>query len=178
MNILITKKAFRNELVKALSKHKSYKLFVSELKNKLEEFIHSEVYTTAFKFTLYTGFSLNISYRYNDEECNFKLDIKNFSAEITILTTSYKAIDVSVSKIINIIADIATNTVSTEDLRYTGVFQKLELQDKFPMYVNKLIAWSSGSVGVYHVEQESGEGWIIVPKEPKDNNFKGLYNFK
>lgn len=33
--------------------------------------------------------------------------------------------------------------------------------------IDGLWAWSSKKVGVYHIEQECGEGWYIMPKEPE-----------
>lgn len=176
-NQVITRKALRNEMIKTLSQHERFKSFIHDLRDKLQEFIRREVYATAFKFVLDTGFDFKVHYKYNDKEEDFELNIKPFSAEITIRTSIYKPIDTSTSKIVNIIVDIILNAISSEDLRHTGVFQSLEVKDNFHTY-NKLIAWSSGSVGIYYIEQECGEGWIILPKEPKENNFKGFYNFK
>lgn len=35
------------------------------------------------------------------------------------------------------------------------------------MYIERLMAWASDYVGLYYVEQECGEGWITLPKEPE-----------
>lgn len=180
MEPIITKKTLRNELLKAIAKNPSFKSFIRELNEKLQEFIDSRVNIIAFRTVFYTGPSFKIYYKYDDEEedSSFEINVNGFEAEITVFTSTYKAIQVSTNRIINIVVDIILNTISPTDLMYPGTFKSLELKDKFPLYIHKLIAWSSNSVGTYHVEQENGQGWIILPKEPKGNEFKGFYNFK
>ena len=34
------------------------------------------------------------------------------------------------------------------------------------IHIEKLMAWTPDYVGIYHIEQECGEGWITLPKQP------------
>lgn len=172
-NQVITRKALRNELIKALSKQSQFKAFIREIKDKLNEWS----YLQAFKFKFDTRISFKVNYIYDEEEHD-SLDFKaSLNGEITILASKYNLGEV-LPNITNIIIDKVLDGISSSDLRGNGTFESLKIEDNLYIYLEQLIAWDYDTVGIYHVEQECGEGWIILPKEPKDNKVKGFYNFK
>lgn len=54
-----------------------------------------------------------------------------------------------------------------DDLKGEKILSVEAKDDGYPWFSLDTIAWSDDQVGIWYVEQECGEGWIILPKEPK-----------
>ena len=58
------------------------------------------------------------------------------------------------------------DTLALKDIERYHVIDSI-MADGVWWSIVRLWAWTSEKVGVYHEEQEFGEGWFVMPKEPE-----------
>lgn len=161
MNKQISEYKLRN----AIKKTNGFKDFVCQYKERMKVFNYGCYNAVRIKYTF--TFEFSIKHHYKDwkdeiEEDTYKkwlelddtiitnYDFKNNPSEVLAKLITRHILDVMVLENIN-------------------RFHVVDAIGAACLYwnISGMWAWSSDTVGVYHVEQECGEGWIVMPKEPE-----------
>lgn len=151
------KKHFRNALVKC----DGFKGIVKELKERLSVLTYIHAVRIEYCMTL----KIKIVYHHPDwpdeqEYCDFRFQA---NPEDTIVGS--ELVDHIGATMLKLMIQHFLNSYQC-DVEEWHKIDKIIIEDS-NFYITKLITWDSDSVSIYWVEQECGEHWITLPKEPK-----------
>lgn len=160
----------RNLVKRALMKNDSFKGTMDNLKERLSIF-DKECSLEYFevKFVVVAPMIIT-SHRKSAREarcwCSLDQSTLNYGMEFDLIIQSsweYNSLKVDVNNVINSVVD---NIMSTCELCSSWEEISIIQIDGGHTYINNLIAWGNREVGIYHEEQECGEGWLTMPKKP------------
>ena len=88
------------------------------------------------------------------------------SAEDTIVT-NYDFNQNPKSVLAQLVTKHFIDKFHSDDLCSYHIVTSIKVEvDHYGCFITDMIAWGTDYIGRYHVEQECGEGWIIVPRNP------------
>lgn len=152
-------------LRKAIMKTDAFKEFVSQYKERMDAFCSG--YYRAVRIDYQFTLEFKFAYHHCDWEDNKKEETykRCFEFDDTIIT-NYDFQDKPSDVLAKMITRHVLDTLALKDIERYHVIDGIKADSPW-WHINGLWAWSSENVGVYHEEQECGEGWFIMPKEPE-----------
>lgn len=155
---------------KALMKDESFNQAMANLKERLKIF-DSEYDLDFFeiKFTVQAPLIIT-SHRKDSIDDTWmseihKSELKYIRQFDLIVQSSWK-MDSLREDINNVVNSVVDNIMSTCELCSSWQDISRIQVDRGYTYINNLIAWGNRYIGIYHEEQECGEGWITAPIKP------------
>lgn len=110
-----------------------------------------------------------------DKEEILKYPIKLYNIEDTIIPSFG---DCDTEDLYYVICSKILSVLNYEDIRFLSKILRVDFEDLSIRFNNDCtIIWTTREVGIYHTEQECGEGWIMLPQKPIAE-FKCFTNFK
>lgn len=153
------------KLRKSIMSTKEFKEFIAQYKERMSCF--NDGYYNAVR--LYYQFTFEINFEYH--HCDWTDDKKTetykrcFEFDDTIIT-SYDFRRNPSEAFAKIITRHILDVFRPKDMACFHVIDNISTKCVW-WHINNMWAWSSEKVGVYHIEQECGEGWFEMQKEPE-----------
>lgn len=160
----------RGLIKKALMKDESFNQMITALKERLE--IFDKKYSLDFfevKFTVQAPLVIT-SHRKDAIDSNWLCKIYrsklNYVMQFDLTIQSSWEMDNLKKDINNVINSVVDNIMST--CRLCRSWEDISIIEVSlgHTYINNLISWGDKYIGIYHEEQECGEGWITAPIKP------------
>lgn len=163
-------KTIKHLVRQALLQNSDYKEWVLNLKRILKEY-HDEHYLDTFYMDVWLSIKFNAeAHRDDAHEETWYCEIKKYQSEFI------KSLNLTVSPsytkdyLDNFLDNFSNIIIDKIIERYEFCHNWESVHKLSCSNVNtgftKIIGWSSYEVGIYYVEQECGEHWIMLPKNP------------
>lgn len=162
-------KISNQRLAKVIRKTEGFKHFINTYKERMKDFCNGH-YTAV---RIEHGFSISLTFTYHHPD--FEESVRTETSCIYIgcddtIITNYDFIEKPESILSKLAARHILDSLQLRDVECYHVIDKVEATcDAFRWHIDDLYAWTGEMVGMYHIEQECGEGWFIMPKEPNKN---------
>lgn len=172
MNKQISEYKLRN----AIKKTKEFKEFVCQYRERMKCFDHG--YYDAVRIKYAFSFDFSIKYHHPDWVDGNRVETykKWIEFDDTIIT-NYDFQDNPSEVLAKLIARHILDVIVLKDVERYHIVDAIDASC-LHWHINELWAWSDEKVGMYHIEQECGEGWFIMPKEPEVcvRNYINIYD--
>lgn len=149
----------------AIKKTKEFKEFVCQYRERMKVFEYGLYEAVRIKYCF--TFEFNIKYHHPDWDDSNEVETykKCFELDDTIIT-NYDFQDNPSEVLSKLIATHILNIIVLKDVERYHIIDSIDASC-LHWHISGLWAWASEKVGMYHIEQECGEGWIVMPKEPE-----------
>lgn len=148
----------------AIAKTKEFKSFVALYMERMNCF--NDGYYNAVRIKYSFTFKITFSYHHPDWDDKHEKEVYNnsFVFDDTIVA-SYDFIKKPANALAGLIARHVLDIIRLKDVECYHVVDAIDVECVW-WYIDDLEAWSSENVGTYYIEQECGEHWVVLPKEP------------
>lgn len=172
MNKQISEYKLRN----AIKKTKEFKEFVCQYRERMKAFEHGHYDAVRIEYAFAFDFSIkyhNPDWEDSNKVANYK---KWFEFDDTIIT-NYDFRDNPSEVLAKLIARHILDVIVLKDVEHYHIVDAIDASC-LHWSICELWAWSDEKVGKYHIEQECGEVWIVMPKEPEVcmRNYINIYD--
>jgi hypothetical protein len=157
--IKFPEKMFKN----ALSKCSEFKAFTNDVNEKTEAFDHY-INTLCIRYAAY----FEVVFKYHHINWPDKEEVYTCKFAMQPDDTIAGHVENYRSMLLDLFTSHFKDSFDTGDLEWYHKIDAISItiEEDF-LRIDRLAAWSSEYVGIYWVEQECGEHWITLPKEPE-----------
>lgn len=171
MNKQISEYKLRN----AIKKTQGFKDFVCQYKERMKAFDYAFYNAVRIKYSFTFEFNIN----YHDADCKSSTGVETYKRWVECddtIITNYDFTDNPSGVLAKLIARHILDVMVLKDVEPYHVIDEI-IANCLSWCMCDLWAWCEDKVGVYYIEQECGEHWIILPKEPEvcTRNYINIY---